>query len=57
MNLTNVLLALILLALLGRIWQAGQDSRRLYDLIDSFADMTGDLLRSILETVRKNKNG
>lgn len=56
MTLTNILLVLILLALLGRMWQARENDRRLYDLIDSFADMTGDFLRSILDSKGKDND-
>ena len=53
MTLTNILLLFILLAILARIWQAHENSRKLRELIDAFADMTGDFLRSILDALKK----
>lgn len=53
MILTNLLLILILLAILGGIWQAREHHRKVNQLIDSFADMTGDFLRSILDLLKK----
>lgn len=55
MTLTNILLVLILLAIIAGIWQARQNHRKLSQLIDSFADMTGDFLRTILEILRGGK--
>lgn len=52
-TITNILLALILLAVIFRIWQAQKNHRHLSDLIESFADMTGDFLRSILDRLKK----
>ncbi|MBI5951786.1 MAG: hypothetical protein HY865_09020 [Chloroflexi bacterium] len=54
-TITNILLGLILLAILARIWQAHVNHRRLRELIDSFADMTGDFLRSILDALNLKK--
>jgi hypothetical protein len=51
--ITNILLGLILLAILARIWQAHTNHRHLSELIDSFADMTGDFLRAILDILKK----
>jgi hypothetical protein len=55
MTLTDVLLLLILLALIVNIWQTRENQRRLRQLIDSFADMTGDFLRTILDELKGSK--
>lgn len=55
MTITNFLLVLILLAILARIWQAHTEGRRLRELIDAFADMTGDFLRGIFDNLNKPK--
>lgn len=54
-TITNILLVLILLAILARIWQAEKNHRHLSELIDSFADMAGDFLRAILDSLKKPK--
>lgn len=51
MELTNILLALILLALLALIFVTWRAGRQVVAFLDSLGNMTGDMLRAILNEI------
>jgi hypothetical protein len=50
--MTNVLLFFILLVLLANLQAAYQQQRITAEYLDSLADMIGDMLRELIDTVK-----
>lgn len=53
--MTDALLFFILLAILHGIGRADERHARTIEYLDSMADMTGDLLRELIETTDNTK--
>jgi len=56
-TIESILLAIIAVLLAGRIWQAHQQHAALVRWLDALGDMTGDLLRSIIECLKGDESG
>lgn len=53
--MTNALLFLVILAILYGIIRADERHEQTMEYLDSMADMTGDLLRELIETIDNTK--
>lgn len=48
-------LIILTLAILARLWQAHRHQAQLTALIDAYAEMTGDLLLKLINTIKEGK--
>jgi predicted translin family RNA/ssDNA-binding protein len=53
--MTDALLFFVLLAILYGMQRADERHKRTMEYLDSLADMTGDMLRELIETIKDTK--